>query len=96
MDAPEKPLVTKTIPWGDARAGLQKTRIFADVDIAAVNGIGDVELQRVKAGAAVTESGDPVDSYWVVVKGEMRAEKAEKDGSPRRPCSQARRSFNSA
>jgi len=81
MDALEKPLVTKTIPWRDAQAELQKTRIFADMNIAAVDGIDSVVLQRFKAGAVITEPGDPADSYWVVLRGDTRAEKIEKDGS---------------
>lgn len=82
MDASDKTLVTKTIPWREARAELQKTRIFANANITAIDGIDSVERQSFKAGAVIAEPGDPADSYWVILRGETRAEKLERDGSP--------------
>ena len=49
MDASDKPLVTKTIPWRDAWADLQTTRIFAETNFSAIHGIDAVEHQRVLA-----------------------------------------------
>jgi signal transduction histidine kinase len=86
MDAPEKPLVTKTIPWRDAQAELQKTNIFAGTNVAAIDGIDSVERQSFKAGAIIAEPGDPTDSYWVILRGETRAEKVERDGARTMIC----------
>ncbi len=81
MGALENPPVTQSVPFIDAEADLAKTRIFAEADLDALEGIGQVDRIHVPAGAVITEPGDPVKFYWVVLRGEMRAERLEADGS---------------
>ena len=81
MGALEKPLVTQSIPFKEAEAELRKTRIFAGADFDALGGMDRVDRIHVPAGVVVSEPGDPVKFYWVVLGGETRAERLEADGS---------------
>lgn len=81
MSALEKTLVSESIAWSDARDVLRTTRIFADANLAGIQGIDRVERLHVPAGALIAERGDPVDSYWMVLRGEAHAERLETDGS---------------
>lgn len=81
MGTIEKPPVAQTISFSEAAPELRKTRIFANADLDALKGIGDVDRLPVRAGVVVTEPGDPAMFYWVVLSGEMRAERLEADGS---------------
>ena len=81
MGSLEKPLVKETISWGAAKAALASTRIFAGTDLTAVTGVDRVERILAPAGAAITQPGDPADSYWVLLRGETRAERMEADGT---------------
>jgi len=81
MGTIEKPPVAQTISFSEAAPELRKTRIFANADLDALKGIGDVDRLPVRAGVVVTEPGDPAVFYWVVLSGEMRAERLEADSS---------------
>ncbi len=81
MGSLEKPLVKETISWGAAKAALASTRIFAGTDLTAVAGVDRVERILAPARAAITQPGDPADSYWVLLRGETRAERLEADGT---------------
>jgi signal transduction histidine kinase len=81
MGALEKPLTGETITWSDAQAALRKTRIFANANFASIRGIDQVERVHVPAGRVIAEAGFPAITYWVVLSGEIRAERPEKDGT---------------
>jgi len=81
MGALEKPLTGQTIAWSDAQAALRSTRIFAHANFANIRGIDRVERVHVPAGGVVAEAGFPAITYWVVLSGEIRAERPEKDGT---------------
>ena len=81
MGSLKKPLVKETISWGDAQAALAKTHIFAGTDLAGIAGIDRVERILASAGEAITEPGDPADSYWVLLRGDTRADRLEADGT---------------
>ncbi len=81
MGALEKPLTGQTIAWSDAQAALRSTRIFAHANFASIRGIDRVERVHVPAGGVVAEAGFPAITYWVVLSGEIRAERPEKDGT---------------
>lgn len=81
MGSVKKPLVKETISWGDAQAALAKTHIFAGTDLAGIAGIDRVERILASAGEAITEPGDPADSYWVLLRGDTRADRLEADGT---------------
>ena len=81
MGALEKPLVTQSIPFKEIEAELRGTRIFAEADFHALEGMGKVERVLVSAGSVLSEPGDSAQFYWVVLRGETRAERLEADGS---------------
>ena len=81
MGALEKPLTGETITWSDAQEPLRKTRIFSRSNFACIQGIDHVERIQVPAGGVIAEAGFPAITYWVVLSGEVRAERPEKDGS---------------
>jgi signal transduction histidine kinase len=59
---------------------LLRTRPFAGVDLDAL-GVQHVERVRAKAGAVLAEPRQTLRSYWLVLEGEIRAERPEEDGS---------------
>ena len=81
MDALKKAVAGESTSWADAQADLRNTRIFAGVNFASIAGIDSVERLRVSAGTVIAEKGDPVNSYWVLLGGEVKATRPEKDGS---------------
>jgi signal transduction histidine kinase len=74
----------ETVPLREAVEDLRQTRIFAETGpedfIKAFSG-AQVERVKAKAGAVLVEPGDPERFYWLVIEGEMRAERTEPDGS---------------
>jgi len=81
MGAPEKSLVSESIAWVDVQHDLRKSRIFADADFSSIQRIDHVERFNIPAGAILSEAGDPAIFYWIVLAGQIHAERQEKDGS---------------
>ena len=81
MDEGEKPVLIELVSFEDVKRDLAKTRIFAETNLDALIGVEQVERITAKTGAAVSEPGSPANFYWVVLKGETRAERIEADGS---------------
>ncbi len=77
--------LTATVPLKEVAAKLRKTKVFAGAEnLEELQGFGEVNLVTVPAGAVVSEPGDPAAYYWVVLCGELRAERVETDGSVNR------------
>ena len=81
MNAGKQLVVVEPVPLKELAAALGHTRPFADVASAALNGISTVERVKAKAGATLTEPGQPVLYYWLLLEGECRADRIEPDGS---------------
>jgi signal transduction histidine kinase len=81
MGTIEKPPGPQSIRFSEAAATLRETRIFANANLDALKGIGQVDRIHISAGVVVAEPGDPAMFYWLVLSGEMRAERLEADGS---------------
>ena len=60
---------------------LQRTIPFLGTNFEDLNGMGPVERVTIPAGAILVEPWQSVQAYWVVLHGEMRAERPEPDGS---------------
>lgn len=60
---------------------LHQTRPFAETNFDAVAQIGPVERVTAPAGSVLTSPGEPLSSYWLVLEGEVRAERPEPDGA---------------
>jgi signal transduction histidine kinase len=85
MSESGQPIVVEAVPLGEVAEALAKTRPFAQTDpqtfIDALDGVGLVDRITAKAGAVLQESGQPLHSYCLVLKGELRAERQEADGA---------------
>jgi signal transduction histidine kinase len=75
-----QPVEFESIPLREVAEALLRTRPFAGVDLDAL-GVQQVERVRAKAGAVLAEPHQTLRSYWLVLEGEIRAERPEEDGS---------------
>ncbi len=60
---------------------LFRTRPFSGTTPDALSGVERVDRVKIKAGATVAESDQMARFYWLLLEGEVRAERPEKDGS---------------
>ena len=70
-----------TVPLTEVEDELRKTKIFAGTNLEGLQGLDKVDLLTIPAGAVLAEPGDVSSYYWVVLRGEMMAERVEADGS---------------
>jgi signal transduction histidine kinase len=73
------------VPAGEAVAAFRRTRPFADVSATALAevlaGVSDVERITARAGTVLVEPRVDWRYYWLVLDGEIHAERPEADGS---------------
>ncbi len=81
MSGAEKQVKTELIALLDVAEELRQTRPFKEVDLGALKGLGRVERLTASAGTVLVEPGAPADSYCLVLRGEIHAERLEADGS---------------
>ena len=81
MGLSEKTVAIEAVPLGQVADSLRHTRPFAEVDVSALPGVQSVEVLRAPASAVLVEAGMPWAYYWVLVEGEVRAERSETDGT---------------
>jgi len=75
----------ESVPLRQVVEDLRQSRVFAETApeafIQALGGGAQVDRARAKAGAVLVAPGDPKRFYWLVIEGEMRAERTEPDGA---------------
>jgi len=77
----------ESIPFEEMAQALRSTNIFSETDVCGLgrlcSGSNSNRLERVRAeaGAVLVEPGETNRFYWLVLNGEIRAEKPEADGS---------------
>jgi signal transduction histidine kinase len=77
----------ESIPFDEMASALRQTNIFAGTDPCGLGGLsGSVHINRIErirasAGAVLVQPSDPERYYWLVLHGEIRAERPEADGS---------------
>ena len=81
MSEDDKRIKIESIPLPDVAEALRRTLPFAEADFEALHDLGRVERIHPHAGQVLSEPGQTLRSYWVVLEGEMRAERPEADGS---------------
>lgn len=81
MDVSEKTVAIESVPLAQVAGALGRTRPFAEVDLRALPGVERVERIAAAAGAVLVEPGTPWNSYWVLLEGQVRAERGEPDGT---------------
>jgi signal transduction histidine kinase len=81
MSQGAQPIEIETVQLADVAEALRRTRPFAGTDVSALSGVDRVERVHAKAGCVLSEPGQPLRSYLVVLDGEIRTERPEPDGS---------------
>ena len=81
MNRGEQTIEIETIRLADVAEALRRTRPFADTDVSALSGVDRVERVHAKAGCVLSEPGQRLSSYLLVLDGEIRTERPEADGS---------------
>jgi len=76
-----KPIEVQPILLREVGEALFQTRPFSGTNPDALSGVEQVELVKAKAGTTVAESGQMARFYWLLLEGEVRAERPEKDGN---------------
>jgi len=75
----------EAVPLREVADALRKTRPFAATDpatyIDALHGVGLADRVTARAGAVLLDPSQPRHAYWLVLEGEIRAERQEPDGS---------------
>lgn len=72
----------QTLPLSEAAAVLRGTLPFADTEIKdALPDVEHLERVKVRAGTLLIEPGETFAFYWVILEGEIRAERPEPDGT---------------
>ena len=81
MDDKQIAIQSKTVSARELYPELKAVSLFAHIKEQDLDCIGDVEVVQVPAHAFVTKQGDPGISFWILLSGEIRAQKVESDGS---------------
>jgi signal transduction histidine kinase len=81
MNEGAEPIEIETVRLVDVAEELSRTRPFAEVDVRQLSGVENVERVKVKAGGVLVEPGEALRFYWLVLDGEIRAERPEADGT---------------
>jgi signal transduction histidine kinase len=76
------PVEIERIQLRDVTDALHRSRPFAEVDLDHFCAVEFVDRVTAAAGATLVEPGDPLRAYWLVLDGEIRAERPDPDGSP--------------
>jgi len=80
MSASQGPIQVESIAMPVAAEALRHTRPFAETAFAdALPGVDSVERVKAPAGTLLVEPGDAWLFYWIVLEGEIHAERPESD-----------------
>lgn len=77
----EQRVKVESISLGDVATDLHSSQLFADTPVEELFGVDQVERVTAKAGSVLVEPGDAQLSYWLVLTGNIHAERQEPDGS---------------
>ncbi|HEY3625537.1 MAG TPA: ATP-binding protein [Terracidiphilus sp.] len=77
----EQAVKVESISLGDVATDLHTSQLFADTPVEELFGVDQVERVTAKAGAVLVEPGETRLSYWLVLSGNIHAERLEPDGS---------------
>src|SRR4051794_38373616 len=77
----EQAVKVESISLGDVATDLHSSQLFADIAVEELFGVDQVERVTAKSGSVLVQPGDARLSYWLVLKGNIHAERSEPDGS---------------
>jgi len=75
---------TEIVSLGDYAEQLSKVAVFADVTPDQLCGLSQAELIHMPANGTILDPAKPIRAYWVVLDGEVSADRIEQDGSTTR------------
>jgi signal transduction histidine kinase len=81
MGEDEQKLGTMQVALGDLAEALARTLPFTGTKIEDIADMGPVDRMTAPAGTVLVEPWNPVRAYWIVLEGEIRADRPESDGS---------------
>src|SRR3569623_518898 len=81
MNEGDRTIMFDPIPFREIAGELTKTRPFSTTSAESLNGKDTVERVTAKAGATLTEPGNPAMYYWLLLDGKCQADRIEPDGS---------------
>ncbi|HEY1159863.1 MAG TPA: ATP-binding protein [Terracidiphilus sp.] len=81
MSQAGQPIEVQSVPLREVAEALSQTRPFAETSFDDVRGVDRVDRVTARAGAVLVEPWQSVRAYWVVLDGEIRADRPEPDGS---------------
>jgi len=81
MSATRQPLEFESLPLQEVAAALGQTLPFAEADLESLPGIDRIDRVTAPAGSVLVEPWQTVRSYWVVLDGEVRADRPEPNGT---------------
>ena len=71
----------ETISLSEVAGDLHQSRLFAETQVQDLFGVDQVERVKARAGTILVQPGDARLSYWLVVSGNVHAERTEPDGT---------------
>jgi signal transduction histidine kinase len=77
----EQTVRVESISLGEVGADLYQSQLFAETHPEDLFGVDQVERVTAKAGSILVEPGETKLSYWLVLSGNIHAERPEPDGS---------------
>lgn len=80
MSESGKQVEVETISLSEVAGDLQQSRLFAETPVEDLFGVDQVERVKAKAGTILVQPGDARLSYWLVLSGNVHAERTEPDG----------------
>jgi signal transduction histidine kinase len=84
-DGDGKQLEIELVPVREIVEALRKTQPFSETSaetlLDELSGVDSVERVRAEAGTVLVDPAQPWSYYWLVVEGEVRAERPERDSS---------------
>src|ERR1700739_1847947 len=76
-----KPVEVEAIALSAVAGELEASELLSETSFEELSGVNRAERVTAKAGAVLVEPGETRLSYWLVLSGEIRAERLEPDGS---------------
>ena len=78
----EPPFEVEQVSLAEAAAALRHTRVFAQTDVTEVlPGVEHLDRVKVQARTPLLLPGERCEFYWVILEGEIRADRPEPDGT---------------
>lgn len=76
-----KPVEVQSVALAEVAAALQQTLPFAGTVVSSIQDVGPIDLITLSAGTELAAPDSATRFYWIVLSGEVHAERPEDDGT---------------